>query len=862
MDKVNRIRISKFFVFVVISLFILSHFSQVETTTSATQPQDEWVAYPMHISQLANPFALSGYSPSQIRTAYGLPSSGGAGTTIAIIDAYDTPSIWTDLGNFSIQFNLPLPTSNNFEVIKMDPNTGTDSGWAQETCLDVEWAHAIAPDAKILLVEAKNNSGSNLLSAVDYARNRPDVVAISMSWGSNEFPDEAYYDSRFTSSYGAVFFASSGDNGAEVNWPASSANVVAVGGTTLNLTSDGTVISETGWNGSGGGISAFEAIPAYQTSYGLTTTNRTVPDVSYNADLQTGVAGYCNSSWYRFGGTSAGAPQWAAIHALGLSATNTNLYQKAKLAYSSYFRDITSGSNGNYTASLGYDCVTGLGSPLTVNFGPTLEVFPTSGPTGGLITLNGTNFTANRSVNITYLNPITSTWIPIIYNLATSSSQNFTYTFNAPDLQNYPTGDNQSLFDNIVFRAQDNSNSHSYNSTTPYTQWRRGLTQIGNTAAAGLYGNNTNSATSVFVQNGDSILVCGEWFSPGNVSFLWDGVTGLGTILTNETGFFNASVLVPTTTAGQHTLVIRDNCSDFCFNLTRLPTVANDYVDLWHTSDCTINLAPDYSVNETFYRINNGIVCNVTANGQPAITTEGSSNTLEYWSIWNICGTSNMELTHVTLTGIKLDKTAPTGAITINNNYVNTATVTLALSAADSTSGIAQMRFSNDNVEWSSWEQYATSKTWNLQNSDGTKTVTVQYMDNATLISSYSCTTILDTTKPIANAGQNKNVNSGTTVTFDAGSSSDEVGIVSYSWDFGDGSTGTGKTATHTYSSAGTYTAKLTVQDAAGNSETSNVTVKVQENVIPEYSTFIVLFFMITMLTITVLLKKRNLTLR
>jgi PKD repeat protein len=135
-------------------------------------------------------------------------------------------------------------------------------------------------------------------------------------------------------------------------------------------------------------------------------------------------------------------------------------------------------------------------------------------------------------------------------------------------------------------------------------------------------------------------------------------------------------------------------------------------------------------------------------------------------------------------------------------------------------------------------------------------------MDNAGLISSYSCTTTLDTTKPVANAGQNKNVNSGATVTFDAGISSDEVGIVSYLWDFGDGSTGTGKTATHTYSSAGTYAAKLTVQDAAGNTETSNVSVTVQENVIPEYSTFTVLFFMITMLTITLLIKKRNLTLK
>ena len=447
-------------VFVVCSLFIIAYFAPFEAIL-AEQPVDDWVAQPMHISQLANSFALSGYSPSQIRTAYGLPSSGGAGTTIAIIDAYDTPSIRTDLGNFSSQFNLPLPTSNNFEVIKMDPNTGTNSDWAQETCLDVEWAHAIAPNAKILLVEAKDTTSKNLFSAIDYATNRPDVVAVSMSWGRKEYPNEVNSDSHFNKP-GIAFFAASGDDGSGVMWPASSANVIAVGGTTLNLNSDGTVSSETAWSGSGGGISTYEAIPAYQTSYGLTAAKRAVPDVSYNGNPATGVAVRCNSQWLKIGGTSAGASQWAAIHALGLSATNTNLYQKAKLAYSSYFRDITSGSNGDFNATVGYDYVTGLGSPLTFNFG-SLTVSPTSGSPGGLLTLSGIGFTASSSVNITYLNPTNSTWTPIINNLATTSTQNFTYTFNAPDLlRSNPAGDNQPFSDNIVFRAQDNSNGRSY----------------------------------------------------------------------------------------------------------------------------------------------------------------------------------------------------------------------------------------------------------------------------------------------------------------------------------------------------------------------------------------------------------------
>jgi hypothetical protein len=425
------------------------------------------------------------------------------------------------------------------------------------------------------------------------------------------------------------------------------------------------------------------------------------------------------------------------------------LYGRAKTTYSSHFRDITSGSNYVNPATADYDLVTGLGSPLTTNFGTEFTISPTSGPSAGAITLNGVGFTAGSSVNISYLNPVTHTWIPIINNLTTAFPE-FTYSTNAPDLlRNNTAGDNQPLSDSIVFRAQDNSNGHAYNTTVPYTEWRRGIAQVGNSTAQGLYGNNTNLALSVFVQNGDSVPVCGEWFSPGVIHLLWDGITDLGTIATDETGLFNTTIQVPTTTAGQHSLVIRDNSTDFCLNLTRLPTLANDYVDSWQTSNFTINLSPDYAMNETFYRINNGSIYNVTSNGQPTITTEGSNNTLEYWSTWNVYGTSTMELSHWTLTGIKLDKTAPTGSITTSSSIVDTPEVTLSLNANDDVSGVAQMRFASENGNWSSWEPYATSKTWTLQDGDGVKTVSVQYIDNAGLISStYSCTVTLQTPQP------------------------------------------------------------------------------------------------------------------
>ena len=454
-----------------------------------------------------------------------------------------------------------------------------------------------------------------------------------------------------------------------------------------------------------------------------------------------------NNLWYKVGGTSAGAPQWAAIHALGLSATNNILYERAKSSYSSYFRDITSGLNFVNSATTGYDLVTGLGSPLKTNFGSEVIVSPASGPPSGAITISGKGFTAGSSVNISFLNPISNAWIPIINNLTTDSSD-FTYSMNAPDLlQNSIAGDHQAIQDLIVFQVQDNSNNRSYNSTVPYAEGRRGLTQISDLTATGLFGNSSDLASTVFVQNGQSIAISGSWFSPGSASLLWDDIITLGTIVIGGDGFFNANVQLPTTTVGQHRLTITDGGNNFCVNLTRLPELANDYVDEWHTSDFTINLTPDYAINETFYRINSGPIFNVTANGEPTITTEGNGNTLEYWSTWDVYGTGITEIPHLTLNGIKLDKTAPTGSVTTNPT-TNTPTIILALSSIDGTSGTTQMRFSNDNTVWSNWEPYVTTKTWILQGGDGPKTVSVQYIDTAGLTSTSSVNVTLETTQP------------------------------------------------------------------------------------------------------------------
>jgi subtilase family serine protease len=322
-----------------------------------------------------------GLSPAQIKKVYNLPITGGQGI-IAIIGAYDDKNIEKDLGVFSKQFNLPACTTANGCFTKhLIGKASTNSGWAMETSLDVEWAHAIAPQAKILLVEAQTPSGQNLLNAIDYAVKQPGVVAVSMSFGGAEFSDEVSLDNHFQSVNGTItFFASSGDNGAGASWPAASPNVVAVGGTRINLSASGALQSETAWVGSGGGVSAYELEPIFQKNYSITKANghRAIPDVSYNADPASGFSiykstGSSKNGWYRVGGTSAGAPQWAAIKALGLSADNFKFYSDKNSAKNgNFFRDIKSGTNGDcgyYCQARGhYDYVTGLGSPLTVSF--------------------------------------------------------------------------------------------------------------------------------------------------------------------------------------------------------------------------------------------------------------------------------------------------------------------------------------------------------------------------------------------------------------------------------------------------------------------------------------------------------------
>ncbi len=331
----------------------------------------------------------SGVTPAMIRHAYGFDqitfnvgrrtvAGDGSGQTIAIVDSFDAPTIVNDVRVFDRAFGISNFDGNGKPFLTIAHPGGkppVDANWALEVSLDVEWAHAIAPKAHILLVEAASDTTDDLLAAIDYARHQSGVVAISLSWGGDESPFEKNYDTVLTTPRGhiggsglpggIVYVTASGDRGAPASWPASSPNVIAVGGTTLTLDSAGNRVDEIAWSGSGGGPSRIERTYS--------------PDVAYDADPNTAFEVYDStpadriSGWQVIGGTSAGAPQWSALFAIadqGLALQGHGSLDGPRDAIrgiyalpQSDFNDIVAGSNG-FPAGPGYDLVTGRGTPF------------------------------------------------------------------------------------------------------------------------------------------------------------------------------------------------------------------------------------------------------------------------------------------------------------------------------------------------------------------------------------------------------------------------------------------------------------------------------------------------------------------
>jgi subtilase family serine protease len=323
----------------------------------------------------------NGLRPADLKDAYKLPA-GGAGQTVAIVDAYDNPTAEADLTVYRAQFGLPACTTANGCFRKVDQRGGTnypkgDVGWGQEIALDLDMVSAACPACNILLVEADSNSFTNLAAAVDRAATMG-ANAISNSYGGSEFASEATWESHYNHP-GVAITVSSGDAGYGVEFPAASRYVTAVGGTTLKRSATTRGWTETVWSGAGSGCSSYITKPSWQTDTGC--ARRTVADVAAVADPNTGVAVYdsfgssSGANWLVFGGTSVAAPIIAGVYGLAGNA-GTLVYGSNPYTHLTSLFDVTSGSNGRCTTGKrtanapylctglpGYDGPTGNGTP-------------------------------------------------------------------------------------------------------------------------------------------------------------------------------------------------------------------------------------------------------------------------------------------------------------------------------------------------------------------------------------------------------------------------------------------------------------------------------------------------------------------
>lgn len=383
--------------------------------------------------------APSGYGPSDLQSAYALPS-GGSGATVAIIDAYDDPNAESDLATYRSQYGLPACTTANGCFRKVDQNGGTsyptpDSGWAGEISLDVDMVSAVCPSCHILLVEANQPTMEDLGAAVNRAVTMG-AKYVSNSYGGGEDSTDPSSDSAYFNHPGVAITVSSGDSGYGVEYPAASQYVTSVGGTSLSRASNARGWSESVWGsssggqGAGSGCSAYDPKPSWQKDTGC--ARRTVSDVSAVADPATGLAVYDSyqaGGWNVYGGTSASAPIIAGVYALAGTPAAGSYPASYPYAHASSLYDVTSGANGSCgtylcKAGTGYDGPTGLGTPngtaaftggtgqgntvtvtnpgnqsTQVNTAVSLQIKATDSDAGQSLTYSATGLPAGLSIN-------------------------------------------------------------------------------------------------------------------------------------------------------------------------------------------------------------------------------------------------------------------------------------------------------------------------------------------------------------------------------------------------------------------------------------------------------------------------------
>jgi subtilase family serine protease len=382
------------------------------------------------------------YDPSYLQSAYDVASAaalngGGAGQTVAIVDAYDDPNVASDLAYYRSFFGLascPTGTISSsattcvFEKVNQSgsgaPLPVGNSSWGVEISLDVEMVSAICPRCQILLVEANSASISDLGTAVNEAV-KLGANVVSNSYGSSEYSSEVADSANYYGHPGVAIVASSGDGGYGVEFPAASPDVTAVGGTSLTqLTNTGTRDgSETAWSGSGAGCSAYEPKPSWQRDTGC--TNRTVADVSAVADPNTGVwvyDSYGNSGWAVYGGTSVASPIISSFYALaGNHLGSPNVPSSYPYNSPSSLYGVTSGSDGTCGTYLcnaadsvgGYNGPTGLGTPGGLPNSLNAFTGPSATPTVPGAPVLNTATPANTSVSLSWSAPSNNGGSPV-----------------------------------------------------------------------------------------------------------------------------------------------------------------------------------------------------------------------------------------------------------------------------------------------------------------------------------------------------------------------------------------------------------------------------------------------------------------
>ncbi|MFD8806811.1 hypothetical protein [Streptomyces sp. NPDC059597] len=322
----------------------------------------------------------SGLSPANLHSAYNLPSTGGSGMTVAVVDAYNDPNAEADLGTYRSTYGLSACTKANgcFKQVSQTGSTTSlptsDKGWAGEEALDLDMVSAVCPNCKIILVEANSANDTDLGIAENEAVSLG-AKFVSNSWGGSEASSQTTEDTQYFKHPGVAITVSAGDSAYGAEYPATSQYVTAVGGTALTTASNSRGWSESVWHtssteGTGSGCSAYDPKPTWQTDTGC--AKRMEADVSAVADPATGVAvydTYGGSGWAVYGGTSASAPIIAGVYALAGTPGATDYPAQYPYSHTANLNDVTSGSNGSCstsyfcTARAGYDGPTGWGTP-------------------------------------------------------------------------------------------------------------------------------------------------------------------------------------------------------------------------------------------------------------------------------------------------------------------------------------------------------------------------------------------------------------------------------------------------------------------------------------------------------------------